>query len=436
MFDTLAKNTKTFALVDSNNFYVSCERVWNPKLRNVPVLVLSNNDGCVISRSNEVKEMGIEMGQPYFEVDDLCKRNEVIVLSSNYPLYADFSSRVVRVLSDFAKDIEIYSIDESFLDLQGIRDDFTEYAEKIRYQVFKSVGIPVGIGIASSKTLAKIANKLAKKHPDFKNDGVCNLKNLKESEIDNYLKDFSIEDIWGIGKAFAKKLIEVGIDTAYKLKYSEKSWMRKKMNILIVKTIYELHGISCIPMSLVRNNAKSIASTRSFGKPVYALEELEEAITSYASRASEKLRKQECTASVVNVFIKTNKYNVYSPQYFNSISIAIEPSFYTPDIVKAALKGLHRVYKPGIAYKKAGVILLGIQKNESIYQDIFDIYKSDILRKKDKIMEAFDKINSKWGSNTIFLASRGIKQSWRMKSFNKSPRYNTNWLELPRVIVS
>lgn len=436
MFDTLAKNTKTFALVDSNNFYVSCERVWNPRLRNVPVLVLSNNDGCVISRSNDVKEMGIKMGQPYFEVEDLCEKNDVKVLSSNYPLYADFSSRVVRVLSDFARDIEIYSIDESFLDLQGVREDLTEYAKKIRHQVLKSVGIPVGIGIASTKTLAKIANKLAKKHPDFKNDGVCNLKDLKEGEIDNYLKDFCVEDIWGIGSSFAKKLIKAGIDTAYKLKYSQKSWIRKKMNVLIVKTILELHGISCIPMSLVRNNAKSIASTRSFGKPVCTLEELEEAITSYASRASEKLRKQECSATIVSVFIKTNKYNAHTPQYFNSISIAIEPSFYTPDIVKAALKGLRRIYKPGIVYKKAGVILHGIQKNQSICQDIFDIYKSDKFRIKNKIMEAFDKINSKWGSNTIFLASRGIKQSWRMKSFNKSPRYNTNWLELPRVRVS
>lgn len=436
MYDLVAKNTKTFALVDSNNFYVSCERVWNPGLRDIPVLVLSNNDGCVVARSNEVKDIGIKMGQPYFEIRDLCERNGVKVFSSNFTLYADFSWRVVQILRDFTRDLEVYSIDESFLDLQGVKEDLVSYGKKIRARVLKNIGIPTSIGIASTKTLSKVANKLAKKHPDFRADGVCDLKNLTEKEIDNYLKDFYIGDIWGIGMASTSKLTEAGIDTAYKLKHADKSWIRKKMNVMGVRTIMELQGISCMSLSLVRNHAKSIASTRSFGKPVCSLEELEEAVTLYASRASEKLRKEKCTASIVNIFVKTNKHKKYLPQYFNSFSIAIEPSFYTPDIVKAALKGLRKIYKPGITYKKAGVMLFGIQKTELICQDLFDIEKGEKLRAKSKIMEAFDKINRKWGSNTVFLASRGVKQAWTMRSFNRSPRYNTNWLELPRIRIT
>lgn len=425
---------KAFALVDSNNFYASCERVWNPKVRNLPVLVLSNNDGCAIARSQEVKDLGIKMGQPFYQIKDLCKKNNVQVFSANFTLYADFSHRVVQTLRAFSPDIEVYSVDESFLALDGISSDLTEYGIKIKKTIQKNIGLPVGIGIGPTKTLAKVANHLAKKHPVFKELGVCNIFDLSDEKLNEYLKNFFVGDIWGVGRSFTRQLTELGIDTAYKLKTCDITWIRKKMKVLGARTVLELRGTSCLNLELVRDHAKSIASTRSFGKPVFELQELEEAVTLYASRAAEKLRKNNCTASIVHVFLKTNKHKKFLPQYYNSISLRIpDGSFDTVDIVKTALQALRKIYKKGFSYKKAGVMLFGIESLENKTFDLFDLEKEPKLRRKENRMKALDAVNRKWGSHTLFLASRGVKQLWAMRSFNRSPRYNTNWRELPEV---
>jgi DNA polymerase V len=432
----LSPKKKIFALTDSNNFYVSCERVWNPKLRDVPVLVLSNNDGCAIARSSEVKALGIRMAQPYFKIKDICRENGVHVYSANFSLYADFSSRVINTLRDFTPSLEVYSIDESFLDLTGVKEDLFEYGKKIRAKVLKNVGIPTSTGIAYTKTLAKVANKLAKSHRDFKEAGVCDLTKFSEEEVDELLKEFYVGDIWGIGWSTTPKLLEYGIDTAYKLKYADKNWIKKVLKVIGSRTVMELNGISCLPMSLVRDHLKSIASTRSFGKPVETLLELEEAVTLYTSRAAEKLRKEKCIASGIHIFIKTNKHKRHLPQYSNSISVTLpEGSLHTPELVKAALSGLRKIYKSGVKYKKAGVVFFAIEKKDSILQDLFDMDKGERFREKEKAMMAIDRVNRKWGTDSIFLASRGVKQAWRMRAFNKSPRYNTSWLELPEVRV-
>jgi DNA polymerase V len=238
-----------------------------------------------------------------------------------------------------------------------------------------------------------------------------------------------------VGWASTRKLVETGIDTAYKLKYSDINWIRKKMNVNGARTVMELRGISCLRLSTVRGHAKSIASTRSFGKPVDNLTELEESVTLYASRAAEKLRKEKCTTSIINVFIKTNKHKKHLPQYYNSISITVDPTFHTPTIVKNALIALRRIYRKGFLYKKAGVMLFGMEKNDQLRQNLFEEDQSQILQKQKQEMLSIDTVNKKWGGNSIFLASRGVKQLWAMRSFNKSPRYNTSWLELPEITI-
>lgn len=430
-----------YALVDSNNFYVSCERVFNPKLRDVPVLVLSNNDGCVISRSNEVKEMGIRMGEPYFKIKKQLQENGVRVYSSNFPLYGNLSARVVSVLREFTSDLEVYSIDESFLKLdknviQGDTVTLEDYGRRIRAAVLKGVGIPSGVGIGPTKTLAKLANHLAKKHPDFKDIGVCDLSSMEEGTLNRYLQEFYVGDIWGIGRKSAPKLTEFGIDSAYKLKTCDPKIVRKRLKVVGERIVRELNGIDCLPLSLVRSPRKSIMCTRSFGTYVENLSGLEEAVTLYATRAAEKLREQGSTTSVVSVFIKTNHHKKEHKQYSRSQSTGlIEGIFSTPDIVQEALKGLKRIYQSGYKYAKAGVILYGIDNAVTKPVDLFDTDSEEVNRQKHRLMQAFDKINKKYGHNALFLASQGVKHSWRMKSEWLSPHYTTDWDEIPEAWI-
>jgi DNA polymerase V len=429
-------NKKAFTLVDCNNFYVSCERVWNPKLRNVPVLVLSNNDGCVIARSNEVKEIGISMGQPFYQVKEYCRKMGVRVLSANFPLYADFSNRVVQTLRQFASEMEVYSIDESFLMLDKLQGDFIGQGLKIRSKLLKDLGLPVGVGIGKTKTLAKIANQLAKKHEDFRDKGVCDLADMSEPDVDEYLKTFHVRDIWGVGRAMAPKLESMGISSAYALKYADSSWIRKNFKVMGARIVLELKGVICLNLDHNFNHPKSIACTRSFGRPISNLEELEESVSLYASRATEKLRKNKSVASMVTVFIKTNKHKKNLAQYSKSISGALpELTFDTADIVKASLKLLRVIYKKGFLYKKAGIILSGIDFDKNLYSSFFDLNFKNSIKKKKDLMLSLDKINKKWGRGTVYIASQGVKQSWSMKSAYRSQRFTTDWRELPSAKV-
>ena len=301
---TILYEKKVFALIDCNAFYVSCERVFNPKLNNRPVVALSNNDGCIIARSKEAKALGIKMGVPLFKVKDIIERENVIVFSSNYTLYADMSRRVMNIISEFSPSIEVYSIDEAFIELTGVKVDYEFYAHKLRQTILQYTGIPVSIGIASTKTLTKVANHIAKDNESL--NGVCSLVDHKN--LDRVLEDTHVSDIWGVGRQLSKKLITSGVFNAKLLKNSEDTWIRKMMSINGLKTVSELREISCLDLEETSATRKSCCTTRSFGRPLVNLEDIEQAVTTFARRATERIRGEDLTASMVSVFLRTNPF--------------------------------------------------------------------------------------------------------------------------------
>ncbi len=419
---------KVFALVDCNHFYVSCERVFNPKLLNKPVVVLSNNDGCTVSLSTEAKNIGLTRAVPIFEHKDLVKKYNVQTLSSNYTLYGDMSHRVMMTLKQFSPNIEIYSIDEAFLSFHGFKVNLTDYAKTIRDTVFQWTGIPVSIGIAPTKTLAKLANHLAKKDPD--NSGVYNL--LEERNIDTVLSHVEVRNLWGVGSRYSKMLNREGIYTAYDLKSVDDQWIRKKMTVMGLRTAYELRGLSCIDLEHAPSPRKSIVCSRSFGKSIESLRDLREAVSNFVTRASEKLRSQDSLVSSVSVFLETNSFKVNEPQYNNSITTPLpKPTSYTPEIISHTLKGLDRIYKSGYRYKKAGVLFLGIIPNKDIQLDFFIEHNP----RKNALMKAVDCINEQFGSDTIRCLSSGFKHKWKMNQNNVSQRYTTRWTEILTVKI-
>ena len=329
------------ALIDCNSFYVSCERLFNPKIRNKPVVVLSNNDGCVISRSTEAKQIGIKMGEPYFKVKELVKKNNVYIFSSNYALYGDISRRVMKTLRSFSNKIEIYSIDEAFIDLSHIEEKEVEYYGKaIRKRILKWTGIPTSVGISNTKTLSKVANHIAKKNKT----GVIYLK----ENIDESLKNFHISDIWGVGKQLSKLYIKNGIDTAYKLKNISNSWVKKSTNVLGAKTVMELRGISCINLETQETKRKSCCVSRSFGKKVESLEKLQESITTHCLNAAEKIRNDNQTTRSITVYIRTSPFDKNKKYYSNSITIDLPVSTSNSlELVKTAINGLKKIYRYG-----------------------------------------------------------------------------------------
>lgn len=413
----------TFALVDCNNFYASCERVFNPSLNGRPIVVLSNNDGCAVARSEEAKKY-IGMGAPIFKCMDVVKKYNIQLFSSNYTLYADMSQRVKDVLSQFTPNIEPYSIDESFLILNGFNHvDVNEYGQKIRKKVLQWTGIPVSVGIGPTKTLAKIANKLAKKNKMCQ--GVLDITN--HSRIDDFLSSVAVDDVWGVGWEYSKLLKRNGINTALDLRDANETWIRKKMTVQGLRTVLELRGISCIGLEEVVSDKKEIVNSRSFGKGVDNYQEVSEAIASYASRAAEKLRSQNSICGHISVWIRTNGFKD-DPQYSNSISCRLpEPTAYTPLLIKYALHLLKKIYRNGYKYKKAGVILMDIVPAENTQYNLFT--KID-HGQNVKLMEAYDLINQNWGSDTIRSAASGYERRWAMKRAKISPRYTTNWDEL------
>lgn len=414
------------ALVDCNNFYASCERAFNPKLRDVPIVVLSNNDGCVIARSLEAKKY-IPMGAPAFKYKEEFTMYGVKVFSANFTLYGDMSNRVMNILHDYVEDIEVYSIDEAFLDLQSYKKKSLEYCKTIRKDILKSTGIPVSIGIAPTKTLAKVCNHYAKDNKDT--EGVFLWSNVEDK--DTFLKKLSVERIWNVGYRSAVKLNLNGIYNAYQLKNANPSWIRHNFSVTGLRTVTELNEVPCFKLEDNNQPKKGILSSRSFGKSVNRLKDLEEAVSSYTSRAWEKLMEQNSACSHVYVSIVTNKHKD-TPQYYNSIILSLDLStWYLPDLIRTAIKALKTIYKEGYYYKKASVMLLGINQRDSVNLSL--INPNYNFTKYNKLMSVVFKINKASGSNIIKYASSGIEQSWKGKKELRTPRYTTNWNELLTV---
>jgi DNA polymerase V len=420
---------RSIALIDVNNFYVSCERVFNPKLNKSPIVVLSNNDGCVISRSNEAKALGIKMGEPWFKCRAIAHKHGIEALSSNYALYADMSNRVMSVLGEFSPYQEVYSIDECFLDLMGF-NNLSVYGQMMRDRILKWTGLPVCIGIGSSKTLAKLANHCAKKMPEF--NGVCDFGLLTENALDRLLMKIDVGDVWGVGQRLKLKLLMLGVKTAYDLKKAESEYLRQQFSVVMSKTIQELNGISCIELEELSPPRKQILSSRSFGQPVSDYNSLAEAVTLYMSRAAEKLRAQNSVAGLVHVYIRTNPHKTDESQYANGMTIPLaNPTDVTFQLVKQALWILKRVYKRGYRYAKAGVCLSSLTPKTSVPMDLF--VSSHSIRRSQNLMSTIDEINGKMGKSRIKLGSEGVNYAWKMRSSQRSSRYTTSWDELLEV---
>ncbi len=419
-----------FALVDCNNFYASCERLFQPELEGRPVVVLSNNDGCIIARSNEAKALGIPMGAPYFKNKSLIEKNRVKVFSSNYALYGDLSQRVMSVLQQMEPEVEIYSIDEAFVQLpRNTATALTEYALDLRKTIKMHVGIPVSIGIAPTKTLAKLANRIAKKVPRYR--GVLDLTD--HESLDTMLDKIEVGDIWGIGRRSSEKLNRQGIVTALDLKNSNDEWIREHLTVVGLRTVMELRGTPCIAIDHEPTPRKSVVCSRSFRKPVSSLTDLGEAVSSYVSTAAEKLRDEELNAGNLHVFVRTSPHRTNLPQHSGNLMIRLEqPTSSTPALIKAALQGLKKIYKKDFPYQKAGVMLTELATAGMVQQNLFQ----PLHKNNEAVMEALDRINSRWGRNTLQYASSGVAKPWCMSQEHKSPAYTTSWNELPLAKAS
>ena len=415
---------KIFAIVDANNFYASCERVFNPALENKPIVILSSNDGCVIARSNEAKTIGIKMGEPYFKLQSLIKSHNLKVISSNFTLYGDLSRRMMTILEDFSPACEIYSIDECFLDFSSLTaEQIQSLCQCIRDRVKKWLGLPVSIGIGTTKTLAKLAVKIAKKRSEGYYHIATELQRLEALESTN------IEDIWGIGASYSNKLKSIGVSSALDLANRPDDHIKKQTNILGVKTAHELRGISCIDLVEVAEPKQSITVSRSFGKEIRDYQILNQALSFFVSIAAEKLRKSGQMAKSISVFIRTNPFSKNLNQYGNSTNITLNyPTDSTPILLSAVSTALQNIYKPDFSYKKAGILLNDFCPKTNQAFDLFD--KPQLRKMSSKLMNVMDKINNSYGRRTIFYASSGTTQQWLPKSSMRSASYTSNWDEL------
>lgn len=428
------RSSIAYAMIDCNNFYASCERVFNPSLENKPIVILSNNDGCVIARSEEAKQLGIPMGAPEFKYRNFFKKNEVIVRSSNYPLYGDMSRRVMETLRDLTHDIEVYSIDEAFAEVStNTHPDLEEYGRIIKETVFKWTGLPVSVGIAPSKTLAKIANETAKRNPAYK--GVLNL--CENPGTDHILKKMPLQKIWGIGHNLTIRLNRFDIKTAYDLKQkiSHKRWVRKHLNVTGLRTVLELNGFPCIKLSEALDSRKGILTSRMFGKPLFDLTEIEEAVSTYVSRAAEKLRAQHSLASNIQVMLIGDKFkNPKSKYKYGAYTSFKVPTAHTPTLINAGKQITRSVHLPETKYKKAAIMLTGLVPNSEVQMDLFDpeLY----TRQQYTLMEYIDQINTRHGRNTAAFAATGLHRkneeeaSWKMNQNFLSKRYTTEWEDI------
>ncbi len=399
--------TKKLALVDCNSFYVSCERLFNPKIRKKPVVVLSNNDGCIISRSNEAKALGIKMGEPYFKAKDIIVKNKVEVFSSNYSLYGDLSRRVMRTLKRFNTEIEVYSIDEAFIDLSNFLDsDVEKVGREIRETVLQWTGIPTSIGIAKTKTLSKVANHIAKK----KQSGVTSLIGIEN--LDPILEKVEINDVWGVGRQLTKFYQKNGIYNAKQLKNKSNTWIKKCSNVLSSRTAMELRGVPCIDLETTHTKRKSCVVSRSFGKRIEKFQELKEAVANYCLNASEKIRSESLVAKAITVFVRTSpfqrNYGYYSNAKTIDFPIATNNSIET---VKTAVLILESIFKNGYQYQKAGVMLTGL-RNDDGRKNLFSSEKDEKIK---SLMQSIDNTNYRYGRSTLSLASAGVHKKWNMR---------------------
>jgi DNA polymerase V len=417
-----------FALIDCNNFYASCERVFQPKLKNKPIVVLSNNDGCVIARSNEAKKLGIPMGAVAFEYKRIFEQNNINVFSSNYALYGDMSNRVMTLLRDFSPDIEIYSIDEAFLKFDGFEKwfDFNTYGNQIRYKVTKGTGIPISVGIAPTKALSKVANKIAKKFPErTQNVYVIDTEDKRIKA----LKWLPIGDVWGIGSQHAKRLKKINVNTAYDFTQLTEDWVKTNMSIVGLRLYKELKGIPCLELEDVQPK-KNIATTRSFDKTYEDKAYIQERVSTFAVTCAEKLRKQSSNCNALMVFIHTNGFRKDLPQYSRNVVVKLPfPTNSSIDIAKYASIGLDKIYKKDYQYKKAGVIVMDITPEESKQINLFE----NSNEKHQPLMSIMDKINKSIGTTKVKLASQDIGRTWKMKQEKLSPRFTTRITDIIKI---
>ena len=419
-----------FALADCNNFFVSCERVFRPELQGKPVIVLSNNDGCAVARSNEAKALGIKMGAPFFKIRHIVEKHNVAVFSGNMALYGDMSQRVRWVLEDYAPSIEVYSIDEAFLDLRGVQGvDFDAYAKAISAQCWKLTSIPVSVGIAPTKTLAKIASKLCKQYPKLR--GGCYMH--RPQDIEKVLRKYPVEDVWGIGRRSAPKLHSIGVKTAYDFIQLPENAVKKMFALPGVRTWRELRGEACIEFEDGFEAKQSICVSRSFSQEITDVDELCEQIANFASSMSEKLRQQHSVACEMNVFAYTNRFKEDAPQTYGTQLVHFEhPVNDQRTVVSTAVAAMREVFKSGYGYKKAGVVATHILPANEVVHSLFE--DTQALEKEQKITSAVDVINAAFGKGTIKLATQG---SGRIKSASEkqSPHYTTQWSDIPVVSV-
>ncbi len=423
-----------FALVDCNNFYVSCERVFNPALCGRPVVVLSNNDGCFIARSEEAKAIGLGMGAPAFKSEHLLRRHKVALYSANFTLYGDMSARVMNTLAGFSPDIEIYSIDECFLGLEGFgRFDLEEYARRIRRTVHRNTGIPVSIGIGPTKTLAKAANRMAKKNHALQ--GVAILRS--EADIHAALKTMNVEQVWGIGHRYAAFLQERDVYTALDFARLPAPWVRKHLHITGARVQEELNGRSCLALELVRPAKQTICTSRSFGSPVSAFEGLQHAVAHFTSKCAFKLRREHSKASLLTVFACTSPFAPKEERYWGTRTIGLsEPSNDTIVLLAAAQRALAALFRTGYAYKKAGVIVGGMVPCGSPGQTVLPLFDEGMLPEKEVrsalVMEALDRLNARYGPGTVRMAS-DVRSGWKQRQERLSPHYTTSWNDIIEV---
>lgn len=423
--------SRTIALIDVNNFYVSCERVFNPQLAGKPVVVLSNNDGCAVARSNEAKALGIPMGAPWFKFKQLAQQHQIIALSSNYALYGDMSNRVMRILAQFSPDQEVYSIDECFLDLSQFQHlDLIDYGQQIRQRILQYTGLPVCVGMATTKTLAKLANHVAKKQPLFA--GVCNFNQLPAPQLNRLFAEIGVGEVWGVGRKLAPRLNAQGIYSVLDLKQANSQTLRRQYSVVMEKTIRELNGTVCQELEQLITAKKQILSSRSFGVPVQDLSSLEQSLSLYTSRAAVKLRQQNSLAGMIYVMIRTSPFRTDEAFYHNQLLVGLP--YATDDtrlLVKYALAALKEIYRPGFNYAKAGMMLTQLMPRQAQQQSLFSPYRSSA--KQDSLMTTLDAINQRMGKSTLRLASEGFRSPWKMKQDNKSPSYTTDWHQLLSV---
>lgn len=427
------KSRSVFCLIDVNNMYVSCERLFRPDLDHIPMVVLSNNDGCVVARSPEVRKMGVPMGIPWFQIKDLAKTNHIQPFSSNYPLYADMSNRFISLLSQFSPEVESYSIDECFLNLYGIENtSLTSLGKSIKTRMHNELGLPVAVGIGLTKTLAKLANHIAKTDPIW--NGVLDLTTLDLDHLHEICNGIDVAKTWGIGSRLASSLRANGIQNVHDLMHLNPLLVRKRWNITLERTIWELQGLPCQKLELVGPPKKEIISSRMFGAHIIDITLLKEAMTVYVSRASAKLRKQKGLASGVKVFLHTNQYKLDQPQYARSITMPlVVPTNNSVTLVQAAHTGLDKIFSSGFEYIKTGVVLTEIVSENSTVQNLQ--FPCDEPTERNGLMHMLDQVNGKWGSHTLDIGVAGINSNrvWSMKQSNKSPGYTTNWNELKTV---